>query len=74
MGLLVDQTLTYKLPEDEQAKHVEGFYVIDQKKLNELSDEDFIKLRKLNVLEAIYAHLASLNKSDRLMELKSPLK
>lgn len=70
MGLLISQTLSYTRLGEEQARNVDGFFVVDQTKLAELSDEDFLKLRKMNVLEAISAHFSSLGKSDKLLQLK----
>ncbi|WP_158812574.1 SapC family protein [Methylocapsa sp. S129] len=43
-----------------------GFLTIDEAKLNALSDEDFLRLRKEGLLPAIYAHLLSLASIDRL--------
>ena len=42
--------------------------MIDEKKLNELSDDVFLELRKLGFLTAIYAHLMSLQHTQKLVQ------
>ena len=43
-----------------------GFLVVDEPKLNTLSDSEFLRLRTEGLLPAIYAHLFSLASVDRL--------
>lgn len=43
-----------------------GLLAIDELRFNELSDEDFLRVRKANWLPAIYAHFLSLASVDRL--------
>ena len=45
-----------------------GIYMVDEKKLNELSDEDYIELRKKGYIAAIYAQLSSINQINKLVE------
>ncbi|QYJ88983.1 SapC family protein [Shewanella halotolerans] len=66
-NLLVSQQLTIKLERSEQKININGVYLIDDKVLNELSDEDFLELRKKGLLPIIYAHRASLNQLSRLI-------
>lgn len=66
MGLLKEEGLQYRdLAGNEH--RVNGFFVIDQDKLNALSDEQFLSLRKFGVLPAIYAHLSSLERVTTLI-------
>jgi hypothetical protein len=48
------------LEDGEKTLKLEGLLRIDEQKLNELSDEDFLKLRSKGVFPLIYAHLFSL--------------
>lgn len=64
--LLTPQTLNLKL-ENEQEYTLGGLYVIDEKKLNTLSDEDFIELRRTGALSAIYASLMSMQRINQLV-------
>lgn len=45
---------------------LEGLLKIDEKKVNALSDEEFLKLRSHGSFALVYAHLFSLNKIDIL--------
>ena len=53
--LLVAQTLTVDIKGEK--KDINGIYLIDEKKLNELSDADFLELRKRGYLAPIYSFL-----------------
>ena len=53
--------------------NLNGLYTISQKKLAELSDEDYLALRKTNYLQAIYIMLTSINHLYRLIEKKNRL-
>lgn len=52
---------------------INGLYLVDEKKLNELSDEDFLLLRKRGFLAPIYAHLNSMHQVHRLVQKKASL-
>ncbi len=68
--LLSPQTLNLKLKgEDEYS--LNGLYAIDEKKLNDLSDSDFIELRKTGALPAIYASLMSMQRINQLARRQS---
>ncbi|SDJ85540.1 SapC family protein [Microbulbifer yueqingensis] len=67
--LLVSQTVTVNAGEEKI--HLNGMYIIDEKKLNELSDEDFASFRKRGFLPALYAHLGSLHQLTRLARLQA---
>lgn len=67
--LLSPQTLNLNL-ENEQTYTLSGLYVIDEIKLNALSDEAFIALRKTGALQAIYAALMSMQRINHLARKK----
>lgn len=50
---------------------LEGFHVLNQKKMAELKDEEIITLYRHGHLELAYAHLISLGNFERLIELVS---
>ncbi len=68
LKLLEPKLLSVKLIQNEQAINIDGVYVVDEKRLNELSDEDFLSLKNKGVLPLIYAHLLSLKQLSRLIE------
>ncbi len=53
---------------DARRYNIEGIYTVDEKKLNELSDDGFLELRKLGLVSLIYAHLMSLQQLRRVSE------
>ncbi|KJY95237.1 MULTISPECIES: SapC family protein [Pseudoalteromonas] len=67
--LLVPQTLTVDIKGEK--KDISGIYLIDEKKLNELSDEAFLELRKRGYLAPIYSFLTSTHQVGRLARLKA---
>jgi len=66
LDLLVPQTLTIKL--EGKPREITGIYIVDEKKLNSLSDEQLLDLNKRGMMPAIYAHLMSLQQVQRLGE------
>lgn len=50
----------------QETTPLDGFYFVNEKALNELSDEAFLDLKKSGVLPAIYAHLISLGTLNRI--------
>ena len=48
-------------PATTEAENIEIARVWHEQAINNLTDEQFLELRKMNVLAAIYAHLVSLN-------------
>ncbi len=66
LDLLSQQTLTITI--NNEPRTINGLYVVDEKKLNELSDEVFLELRKTGFLTGIYAHLMSLQQTQKLVQ------
>ena len=56
---------------NEEKRNLNGLYSIDMKKLAELSDEDYIALRKNNYLQAFYIMAQSTNQIYKLIEMKN---
>lgn len=63
--LLTIKQLKINLGKDQQYA-IDGLYVIDEKALNALNDEDFSDLRNKGLLPLIYAHLSSMHQVARL--------
>ncbi|WP_434938717.1 SapC family protein [Shewanella sp. HL-SH8] len=66
--LLVSQTLTVDVAGEK--RNINGLYLIDEQKLNQLSDEDFLELKKRGLLGPIFGHLGSLNQVNRLARME----
>lgn len=66
LELLSPQTLTITI--NDEPRTINGLHLVDEKKLNELSDEVFLELRKQGYLTAIYAHLMSLQHTQKLVQ------
>lgn len=69
--LLVQQNLELSIGSEKI--QINGLYLVDEKKLNELSDEDFSVLRKRGFLAPIYAQLNSMHQLHRLVKKKAAL-
>ncbi|MEW6984019.1 SapC family protein [Colwelliaceae bacterium 6471] len=69
LGLLMEQSLAMNV--NGAQSQLNGVYLVDEKKLNALSDEDFLELRKRGFLAPIYAHLGSVHQLHRLAALKT---
>ena len=68
-GLLQEKTLTVDLNGEKIT--LNGLYLVDEKVLNELADEQYLDLRKKGFLPSIYAHIGSLHQLKQLAKLKS---
>jgi len=62
--------LNMKVRDDNRVKNITGCYVINEDRLNNLSDDRFNEMRTKRYLPAIYAQLISLGQVDRLIMLK----
>ena len=53
-----------------EKRNINGLYLIDEQKLNQLSDEAFLELKKRGILGPIFGHLGSLNQVNRLARME----
>lgn len=65
--LLEARTLTVEVKGEK--RNIDGILVVNETKLNELSDEDFLDMRKRGLLPMVYAHLGSLQHIQMLAKL-----
>jgi len=65
--------LNMRVRQSDKVKNISGCYVINEERLNNLSDELFIEVRNKRYLPAIYAQLTSLSQIERLVMLKDEL-
>lgn len=68
--LLTSQSLKLQHTENSPKYEVEGMFMIDEEALENLSNEEFQKLRERGLLPPIYAHLTSLQQIGRLTYLQ----
>jgi len=54
-----------------QKTAVNGLYIIDEEKLNELSDEEYLELKRRGCIGPIYSHLSSLGQINNLLMLRN---
>lgn len=66
--------LNMRVRENDKVKNIAGCYVINEERLNNLSDELFLEIRRKRYLPAIYAQLTSLAQIERLLTLKEDRK
>lgn len=62
--------LNMRVRQGEGVKNISGCYVVNEERLNNLSNERFVEMREKRYLPAVYAHLVSLAQIERLMTLK----
>jgi len=68
--LLVSQSLKLQHTQNSPRYAVEGVFMIDEKALESLSNEEFQELRERGLLPLIYSHLTSLQQIGRLTRLQ----
>ncbi|OQX00810.1 MAG: hypothetical protein BWK80_61195 [Desulfobacteraceae bacterium IS3] len=70
LGLLEPLKMQITNAEGVQVK-IEGIHAVNEKKLNELPDEEFMTLRNRGALSLIYSHLVSLGQIERLVQMQT---
>ncbi len=68
--LIISRSLTIEIAGQDKID-INGIYMIDESKLNELPKETFEDMHKRGMLPIIYAHLASLFQFQRLIKRKT---
>lgn len=64
-GLLAERQLAINLDQDRRITFG-GFRAVDEQKLAEMADEQFLEWRRQNWLPVVYAHMISASQFDRL--------
>lgn len=62
--------LNLRVRDSSKVKNISGCYVINEERLNNLSDELFLEIKNKRYLPAIYGHLISLAQTERLVKLQ----
>lgn len=62
--------LNMRVRDNNKVKNISGCYVINEERLNNLSDDRFLEIKNKRFLPAIYAHLISLAQTERLVTLQ----
>ena len=62
--------LNMKVRQQDEIKNITGCYMVNEERLNNMSDEGFLAFRTKQFLPAIYAHLISLAQIERLLKFK----
>lgn len=62
--------LNMRVRDNDKVKNISGCYVINEERLNNLSDERFLEIKNKRYLPALYAHLISLAQTERLVKLQ----
>ncbi|MCP5286361.1 MAG: SapC family protein [Burkholderiaceae bacterium] len=63
--------LRLRVRDQDAVRQITGCYVVNEERLNGLSDMLFLELRSRHFLRAVYAHLLSLAQVERLVELSA---
>ncbi len=62
--------LNLRVRDNDKVKNVSGCYVVNEERLNNLSDERFLEIKSKSYLAPLYAHLISLAQTERLVKLQ----
>jgi hypothetical protein len=65
--------LNLRVRDNDKVKTISGCYVVNEERLNNLSDERFLEIKNKRFLPAVYAHLISLAQTERLVKLQEEL-
>ena len=59
--------LNMKVRIGNEMRNITGAYIVNEERLNSLSDETFIEMRTQKYIPVVYAHLSSLSQIERLL-------
>jgi hypothetical protein len=62
--------LNMKVKYNQEIKSINGAYVVNEERLNSLSDEKYLEFKNKHYIAAIYSHLSSLSQIERLLGFK----
>lgn len=62
--------LNMRVRDNDKVKNVSGCYVVNEDRLNSLSDDKFLEFKNKSYLAPLYAHLISLAQTERLVKLQ----
>ncbi len=62
--------LNMRVRQGDALKQITGCYVVNEERLNNLSDAAYLEMREKRYMAAVYAHLTSLSQIERLSMLK----
>jgi len=62
--------LNMKVRVGSEIKNLSGAYVLNEERLNNLSDDAYLEMRHKNYLSVVYSHLSSLSQIERLLKFK----
>lgn len=66
--------LNMRVRENDQMKNITGCYVVNEERLNNLSDALFLEIKSRRYMAPVYSHLTSLAQIERLAMLKEGVK
>lgn len=62
--------LNMRVRDNGKVKNVTGCYVVNEERLNSLSDDRFLEIKNKSYLAPLYAHLISLAQTERLVRFQ----
>ncbi len=68
---LFKETPLKVIEDDETQKQINGIYCVDEERLSELEDKDYLMLKKRGFIGPIYTHLTSLGQLERIKILRN---
>ena len=62
--------LNMKVRIGKELKNITGAYVVNEERVNSLSDETFLEMRAKKYIPVVYSHLSSISQIERLLNFK----
>jgi hypothetical protein len=66
--------LNMKVRIENEMRNITGAYIVNEERLNSLSDETYLEMRAKKYIPVLYAHLSSLPQIERLLTFKGKKK